>query len=100
MSVRDDLIAAKALIDTPDKWGKGDQVSSQENVNCAMLAIVACNDDGAIWDAINILKGQIPADCAGCDSASLSTYNDAPETTHADVMAWFDRAIAAAAGDS
>ena len=41
------------------------------------------------------LEDTVPADFTPVDNdVSIATqYNDHPETTHADVMAWFDRAI-------
>lgn len=34
-------------------------------------------------------------DGPGCDASKISFYNDDPERTHAEILAWFDRAITA-----
>jgi hypothetical protein len=102
MSVRDELIAAKALIDAPHKW---------------------CKDEGYVWRGFNLpfaAKPSVQIDIKHCAlfalnavHASRSThraalmqvprafgsvneFNDDPRTTHADIMAMFDRAIEAA----
>ena len=106
MTLTSDLIAAKALIDTPEKWRKGDYGSLG---NC-MCALGACR--AAIYGTTEHLRGRYwRGDENGLAEAlraalpdpwsfsGVSDFNDAPETTHADVMALFDRAIAAAPDD-
>lgn len=92
MSLHDDLVAAKALIDTPRKWRK-DGTLSQGRL-CVVNAIIEAAGpvhsypcEAAICDAM------------GVDAVSrevIGNFNDRPATTHSDVMALFDRAIAAA----
>lgn len=92
----DDLRAAKALIDTPEKLAKGEYEDSSGRL-CAI-------------GALNKVMGK-PVDCpftpsgieAALNAAAARTsgrgalsFNDDPATTHADIMALFDRAIAAA----
>ena len=94
--VRENLIAARALIDTPEKWGKGGYVSATPNVCfCAVgaLANANCWSFAEVWHerAIDVLYDKLPPNSGG-----LTVYNDHPDTTHADIMALFDRAIAAA----
>lgn len=90
MTLRDDLIAAKALIDTPDKWCKG-RMYSRDGRMCAFGALYCGfrSRDEDYVDALMLLNAQSP-------KGRLSAFNDAPETTHADIMALFDRAIEAA----
>lgn len=86
MSTRDDLIAAKALIDTPEKWCKGTMqiVRSVPPYN-SYCAVGACRS----FAASDALTEELPE-----GFYMLSVYNDHPTTTHADVLALFDRAIA------
>lgn len=95
-TVKDNLIAAKALIDTPEKWGKEDY---EPRPGCFCLA-------GALAKTFDL-----PAEPATCESGpeyralyaqvprgpwtGPVNFNDHPDTTHADIMALFDRAIAA-----
>lgn len=98
-TLKDDLIAAKALIDTPEKWGKGNgtflfgQVPSHQNcamTACGRVAVDAGRDDDypPMHAALN---SALPS-----EFRSVWSFNDAIKTTHADIMALFDRAIAAA----
>lgn len=95
MSVKDDLIAARALIDTPENWLR----DAPENGNrfCAL---------GACWHIVEdhettlgklglAITKALPSSFVPDGSAKLAVaqFNDAPETTHADIMALFDRAI-------
>ena len=91
-SVKENLIAAKALIDTPAKWGKG----------CDRVCFCALDAASAIPDAYigvrDALKLALPADFEPDQSNwnhDVAQFNDEPGTTHADIMALFDRAIAA-----
>ena len=94
-----DLKAAKALIDTPEKWTKGRlRLRDKYGKVCAMCSI------GAIYTAAEELLG--PRHDAARDAFRAATgclpfdsvpeWNDAPERTHAEVMAAFDKAIASA----
>jgi hypothetical protein len=98
MMLRDDLIAARALIDTPEKWALGPLV--EDGRRCAIRAIEAVVHTDVVWR-----KPKHPAYQALCEALpsewtdehglySVGTYNDAHE--HADIMALFDRAIQAA----
>ncbi len=90
-TVRENLIAAKALIDTPEKWGKGAYEPSP-GCFCILGALFEASGRqtayGAPYDAI---ERQLPWG----NKSGIVKFNDAPETTHADIMALFDRAIAA-----
>lgn len=98
MALVDDLRAARALIDTPEKWGKGNG-HMLGNVplhkECAVTACYhVCGSVGSRYArAVEALERQIPATVKPWLRA-LHRYNDA--TTHADVMSVFYRALAKA----
>ncbi len=86
--VLETLVAARALIADPSKWAKK---ASSGDAHCAGLACFTAGgaDGGSPGDrAWDFLETFVP------DGLCLPTYNDAPATTHADVLALFDRAIA------
>ena len=98
MTVKDDLIAAKALIATPEKWIKGE--FERDGCFCARGAIQAVNlDSSREIDAEEALEAAVPRRARHRSKfvSSVSKFNDDPNTTHADIMALFDRAIARAA---
>lgn len=104
-TVKENLIAAKALIDTPEKWGK-DEYEPGPGCYCLAGAIFAAKGEGfnpwkennspeakAIENGLNELyDGLSPW-------RSYVDFNDDPSTTHANIMALFDRAIAAQGDD-
>lgn len=101
----DILRRAKARIGTPDKWHKGDYFEGIDSDtatapfpdNCPACAY------GAVMWAGGHDANVTPADIALREAArgmprewpDVDIFNDHPDTTHADVMALFDRAIAA-----
>ena len=100
------LRSARALIDAPEKWTKGTEARDAHGFRvrfespdavcfCAVGALLgalhrAGNDDDGECVALRRLRKALPIGFA--DVVSL---NDHPDTTHADIMAVFDRAIAA-----
>lgn len=91
-SVRENLIAARALIDTPEKWTQGSLRIG--DCLCAMGAVQAVlpkNYHGLISDTAQFkaLQNALPDGFKW----SVPSFNDARSTTHADIMALFDRAI-------
>lgn len=80
------LITARALINTPERWVKG----RKPGCWCAGDAIIAVapGEPRSTNSALATLKHII-------GSHEIGFWNDAPERTHAEVMAAFDRAIAA-----
>jgi hypothetical protein len=102
MSLKDDLIAARALIDTPEKWAKGASPLDGPERPCfctytACFEAVGGTGDRRYYDATNALDDAVPAtfvhsfrDCPAV------AFNDDPATIHNDVLALFDRAIEAA----
>jgi hypothetical protein len=97
MTVRDDLIAAKALIDTPEKWTKG-AFSNGKGCRCAMGAVMTVRggDSYIARKPLAALRRQLPAEFIREDVFDVSSFNDDTATTHADIMALFDRAISKA----
>jgi hypothetical protein len=97
MSVKDDLIAARALIATPEQWAKGGDIDTRAGRYCAA---VACNDSrlaGELYGALSrAIPEGYPRPSPGGWVTDLFAYNDDPATTHNDVLALFDRAIEAA----
>ena len=105
------LITARALINTPERWVKG----RKPGCWCAGDAIIVATyyarenhnkpgrafqprldiDTGGqrIEDACNAALKALK--CAIGNGHEIVSWNDAPERTHAEVMAAFDRAIAA-----
>lgn len=100
-TLRDDLIAARALIDTPEKWGKGrNRKALSDGSYCYCTA-------GALWfglsydaDRASKCEDALIAALPHARFAGIRTYNDDPRTAHADIMALFDRAIASAESSS
>lgn len=84
MTTLEALEAAKARIDTPEKWKRS---------TIARAARQAAEDSRQFVDVINAINGALPA---GCLEFIDLEYD--PSTTHADVMALFERAIAAEKG--
>jgi hypothetical protein len=101
MSVKDDLIAAKALIDTPEKWFPGwlNGVSPERfDVGQAVLVATAARDRPALFNALDALDSAVP-DFDPEYRNALRRYvqwMDESKPDHADIMALFDRAINAA----
>jgi len=94
------LKAARALIDTPEKWTKeacvrdaaGYSVHNKDDDAVCFCIVGALHRGSAPAYVDNLLRHELPPEHVG----SLYVFNDDPATTHADVMALFDRAIARA----
>lgn len=93
MSVADDLKAARALIDTEEKWLQG-RYRDRKGRLCAIGAVqdAVGLDYERVGDCRKALGAALPV---GKQTLNAALYNDDPNTTHADVLALFDRAIAA-----
>ena len=102
MTLHDDLVAAKALIDTLEKWTKAAVDNGPGTPCCTVRALNRVSPWRSERNdaAREALRQQIPATYRGFRSkqygVALGNYNDDPTTTHADIMALFDRAINAA----
>jgi hypothetical protein len=89
MSVKENLIAARALIDTPEKWAKGggDGISLHQAVDNTINE----DDDAAYYAVTRALMAAMP----DADKLPLVEWSWKIHRTHADVLALLDRAIAA-----
>jgi hypothetical protein len=87
-SVRENLIAAKAIIADSKKWGKGRGAAPPTSGLCALGAAGLSGG----WREPAALEDAMPVRWQG---RPVYAFNDHPDTTHADIMALFDRAIAA-----
>ncbi len=105
MTPKEILIAARAKIEAPERWTQGeyarnkrggcvDENSPSAACWCIVGAIgsVSMEQQHAAW-------GPLIAAIGGPANLHIPNWNDAPERTHAEVLAAFDRAIAAA-GDA
>lgn len=95
--VADVLRRARALVDTPRKWvGGGRRYQTFEN--CAATAIGNASGDNGINEKLCAMARGVFADAIGALNSigGIWDWNDAPERTHADVLAAFDAAIALA----
>lgn len=90
----EDLIAAKALIDTPEKWGKGSP-RRPAGCLCAMDALTKGVYRRFGFNRFSAAESVLKANLKR-GAKHIAQFNDWPSTTHADIMALFDRAIAAA----
>lgn len=97
------LRKAKARIGTPDKWAKGHFFSDYSGYDlydfesfpddcpaCALGASAWATGRKDITAVDRALRSATPSGFYAVDD-----FNDHPDTTHAEVMALFDRAIAA-----
>lgn len=99
MDLADILRAAREKIAAPESWGKGMRRHDRPpETCCAAEAIEACTP-GIEYDG-KVMRLRLGAynaivKAAGLDRGSaISAWNDAPERTHAEVIAAFDSAIA------
>ncbi len=94
MTTKEVLVAAKALIDTPDKWfGKGSRASGGKR--CAWYAIADASGPSTVA-AVTAFASVLPRSIQFQSSpiATVIEFNDT--RTHKTVMKAFDRAIEAA----
>lgn len=92
MALADDLRAAKALIDMPEKWCKGG--FTRNDAMCIRAACAIASGRSNFAAQTDTGKALLAALSSGnWDQAELARYNDRPTTTHADIMALFDRAL-------
>ena len=99
--VRRLLMDAKALIQRPKNWtqraysrdAKGKQVgilSSEACRFCAEGTLLRVYDETEVYQSVNRLLRELIA------PRGLVSFNDAPGTTHRDIMRLFNKAIRAA----
>jgi hypothetical protein len=98
-SERDILVAARALIEQPKAWTQGEYARDKKGNRVPLTSRQA-----TCWCAMGATgraqAGNIPAGVRARDrlraaigDRSIPGWNDAPERTHAEVLAAFDRAI-------
>jgi hypothetical protein len=89
------LIAARALIDTPNKWTKGAWQTGCTYcaAGAARKVIFGTSNDWSLDFWATPIALALDAQAPG---HNVALYNDDPATTHNDVLALFDRAIEAA----
>lgn len=95
------LRAAKALIDTPEKWCQNHSVVGIGDARrmCAGYAVVEVEGaSGCKYESLTYLSRIVAPD--GVRFAPISNWNDVPERTHAEVMTAFDKAIALAESEN
>ena len=95
MTTKEALIKARKLIEKPENWTKGEPARNTEGIRvnptseeavcwCSLGALVAVEDGLSVftYDALApYMKDYIPA------------FNDSVNTTHADILEAFDKAI-------
>lgn len=92
------LRAAKASIDTPEKWGQKWAGSGLAPGCRTMCMGIAFDRAFRMFDNGGQLYGEAVAPLRlAIGGADILDWNDAPERTHAEVMTAYDRAIAIAA---
>ena len=105
MSVGDVLRIARGIISTPRRWTKGTNArnAAGKGVAAHTPAAVCWCMHGAIIKAasgdphganLSILAAREVGRAAGVHDTELYRFNDAPATTHADVVGVFTRALA------
>ena len=96
-TVKENLIAAKALIADPAKWTKGKYIDG-EGCMCAAGAVrqVTGEKFGEAESCLDRVVCEAFYEEFGFDI--IEDFNDDPETTHADIMVLFQRAIDAQDG--
>jgi hypothetical protein len=95
MGVKENLIAARALIDMPEKWGKGSR-GLRGTRECAMTACGALKLKSHEFDGVRLALTAALPHGSDLTAPAVVRFNDDPSTTHTDIMALFDRAIASA----
>jgi hypothetical protein len=106
------LVVTRAWLSDPTRWSKG-HLFCDEQGNRAEFRFDVC--EGAVpssmrsacaWGALIVNGGHDDAKEGALDLLTrlsgrlcVGLYNDHPDTTHADILALYDRAIAARRGD-
>lgn len=94
------LLKAREFLSNPDNWHKGSISDVGERRFCVLGSVVhvaKTRDEKQVgmheaWDLLENLADRMGWKGPGLCSAAQ--FNDAPDTTHADLMRFVDRAIA------
>lgn len=89
------LIKARAKIADPANWGKGFRTVCGGHRTLETCCASEAIDAVAATSKIRSAAFRALAAAAQCDT-TIPLWNDAPERTHAEVLAAFDKAIASA----
>lgn len=97
VSAADVLRSARARIATPETWTKGTAAR-----NLTGHDVAANSKEAVCWCAMGALWADGPLASrvgtsflrAAIDGVAVAKFNDGPDTTHADILALYDRAIA------
>lgn len=89
MTVKEQLVAARKLIDTPEKWGQKEYVSEDAQRICASEALRRARGGEFFAQVNSPAYRALQSEMSG---KLVCAFND--EHTHAEVLAAFDRAIA------
>lgn len=99
-----DLTAMRELLAVPERWTKGvfARGKSGKPVMADGRAAVCWSVGGAFWRVVRKQTKKEVFDALRAtllpDFGTIYDYNDHPDTTHADILAWIDRAIEWARG--
>lgn len=101
MTPREVLVAARELVSVPERWTRGAFARDENGDRCSTVSGVRFCVHGAIKHFAQsvFVSDQVASVFAianGVANDRISDFNDDPETTHPDIVAVFDRAIAAA----
>lgn len=96
MSVKNTLIATKALIDTPEKWAKHYKHMQVDGVDryCltgALDAVAGLDSTKNFVGAYDAILAEVNRDSLW--TRSIVSFNDSPCTSHDDVMKVLDKTI-------
>jgi hypothetical protein len=103
VSVRDVLVKARALIATPEKWTKGALARDAGGIGYRTDDVVGdrtfacyCAEGACVAATPEIFLARRAYDelCKFTNGPLVYEFNDSPATTHDDVLALFDTAIA------
>jgi hypothetical protein len=92
------LIKARNLIADPKKWFGGDPDGEHQwggGKHCALTSVCVASDNAAnnVRDAIKKREEALEYLRQLTPAYAIPKHNDDHQTTHANVMAWFDWAI-------
>lgn len=99
MTPKEILIAARAKIESPENWTRGGGRARTEGPHCSQTAIYPATAETYrdALPAMTLLASAMGIDSdQSCILGLIWNWNDRNERTHAEVLAAFDRAIAAA----
>ena len=102
MTLVETLRAARALVDTPEKWWQKNghnHDKDRHTCTCVGLALTTPQWDWGFeeeFSARRFFSATLGLPPEGDMAQEVFDWNDAPERTHADVLAAFDKAIKAA----